>query len=321
MRQRAQEYIIETEGLSKRYGKLMAVDDLSLQVPRGAIYGFVGPNGAGKTTTMRILTTLILPTSGKATVSGYDVVKYPREVRRAIGYMPDFFGVYDDMKVWEYLDFFAACYDIPERDRQDLIADLLALVDLTHRRDDMVEKLSRGMKQRLSLARTLAHDPEVLVLDEPASGLDPRARIEVRELLVEMAQMGKTIFFSSHILADVAEICTHLGIIEMGQLVAQGTVEEIRAQLMPVREITITLLDRVDEAKATLLQVDGVAAVDDLPDKHGRKRIQVQFSGDDTGVSELLQALSRQDIPVINFSEQTRDLEAVFMRATKGIVS
>jgi ABC-2 type transport system ATP-binding protein len=315
------ETIIETQGLTKRYGKLTAVDDLSLQVPRGAIYGFVGPNGAGKTTTMRILTTLITPTAGDAFVAGYSVTKYPREVRRAIGYMPDFFGVYDDMKVWEYLDFFAACYEIPERERPGLINDLLALVDLTHRREDMVEKLSRGMKQRLSLARTLAHDPEVLILDEPASGLDPRARIEIRELLVEMARMGKTIFFSSHILADVSEICTHLGIIETGQMVAQGTVEEIRRQLMPTREITITLLGRVEEAKEALLHVEGVDGITDLSDDHGRKRIKVDFSGDDTGVSALLQALSSRGIPVVNFSEETRDLEAVFMRATKGIVS
>ncbi|MBI5961412.1 MAG: ABC transporter ATP-binding protein [Chloroflexi bacterium] len=313
--------MIETQGLVKRYGKLIAVNDLSLRVPRGAIYGFVGPNGAGKTTTMRILTTLITPTSGDAHVAGYSVTKFPREVRRAIGYMPDFFGVYDDMKVWEYLDFFAACYEIPERDRPNLINDLLALVDLTHRREDMVEKLSRGMKQRLSLARTLTHDPEVLILDEPASGLDPRARIEIRELLVEMARMGKTIFFSSHILADVAEICSHLGIIESGQMVAQGTVAEIRRQLMPTREITITLLDKVDEAKATLSEIEGVTNVRDLPEEHGRKRIKVDFGGDDSGMSALLQKLSSQGIPVVHFSEETRDLEAVFMRATKGIVS
>ena len=317
----AYEHIIETRGLVKRYGKLTAVNDLSVQVPRGAIYGFVGPNGAGKTTTMRILTTLITPTAGDAYVAGYSVVAYPREVRRAIGYMPDFFGVYDDMKVWEYLDFFAACYEIPERERPELIDDLLALVDLSHRREDMVEKLSRGMKQRLSLARTLAHDPDVLILDEPASGLDPRARIEIRELLVEMAQMGKTIFFSSHILADVAEICTHLGIIESGQMVAQGTVSEIRRQLMPTREIMITLLDRVDEAKEALLHVPGVESIQDMPDDHGRKRIRVDFGGDDAGVSELLKALSSRGVPVVNFAEETRDLEAVFMRATKGIVS
>ena len=161
------------------------------------------------------------------------MTKDPRAVRRSIGYMPDFFGVYDDMKVWEYLDFFAACYDIPERRAPGLINDLLELVDLTHRRDDMVDKLSRGMKQRLCLARTLAHDPQVLILDEPASGLDPRARIEIRELLVELAKMGKTIFFSSHILADVAEICTHIGIIEAGQMVAQGRMDEMQRQLMP----------------------------------------------------------------------------------------
>ncbi len=321
MKMSSQEYIIETNGLVKRYGKLTAVDNLSIQVPRGAIYGFVGPNGAGKTTTMRILTTLITPTSGEAYVAGYSVTEFPREVRRAIGYMPDFFGVYDDMKVWEYLDFFAACYEIPERERPTLITDLLALVDLTHRREDMVEKLSRGMKQRLSLARTLAHDPDVLILDEPASGLDPRARIEIRELLVEMAQMGKTIFFSSHILADVAEICTHLGIIESGQMVAQGTVAEIRRQLMPTREITITLLDRVDEAKEALQPIAGVTEIKDLADDHGRKRIQVDFNGDDAGVSEMLKVLSSRGIPVVNFSEETRDLEAVFMRATKGIVS
>jgi ABC-2 type transport system ATP-binding protein len=317
----SEEYIIETQGLVKRYGKLMAVNALSLRVPRGAIYGFVGPNGAGKTTTMRVLTTLITPTAGDAHVAGYSVTKFPREVRRAIGYMPDFFGVYDDMKVWEYLDFFAACYEIPERDRPNLINDLLALVDLTHRREDMVEKLSRGMKQRLSLARTLTHDPEVLILDEPASGLDPRARIEIRELLVEMARMGKTIFFSSHILADVAEICTHLGIIESGQMVAQGTVADIRRQLMPTREITITLLDKVDEAKATLSEIEGVTNIRDLSEEHGRKRIKVDFGGDDSGMSGLLQKLSSQGIPVVNFSEETRDLEAVFMRATKGIVS
>ncbi len=317
----ADENIIETHGLVKRYGKLTAVDDLWVQVPRGAIYGFVGPNGAGKTTTMRILTTLITPTAGDAFVAGYSVTEHPREVRRAIGYMPDFFGVYDDMKVWEYLDFFAACYEIPERDRPVLISDLLALVDLTHRRDDMVEKLSRGMKQRLSLARTLAHDPDVLILDEPASGLDPRARIEVRELLVEMARMGKTIFFSSHILADVAEICTHLGIIESGAMVAQGTVAEIRRRLLPTREITITLLDRVDEAKEVLAHFADVSNLRDLPDEHGRKRLRIEFGGDDAAISALLSALAARGVPVVGFSEETRDLESVFMRATKGIVS
>jgi ABC-2 type transport system ATP-binding protein len=316
-----QELIIETRDLVKRYGKLTAVNHLSVEVPRGAIYGFVGPNGAGKTSTMRILTTLMLPSSGQAYVAGYEVTKDARAVRRAIGYMPDFFGVYDDMKVWEYLDFFAACYDIPEKDRPGLINDLLELVDLAHRRDDMVDKLSRGMKQRLCLARTLAHDPQVLILDEPASGLDPRARVEIRELLVELSKMGKTIFFSSHILADVAEICTHIGIVEAGQMVMQGKLEDLQRQLMPHREVIVTLLDRVDEAKQALSGVNGVKEVVELPDEQGKKRIRVDFTGEDTVMTEMVQTLASKAIPVVNFSEQSHDLETVFMRVTKGIVS
>lgn len=314
------EPIIETHDLVMRYERrLTAVNELNLSVPRGAIYGFVGPNGAGKTSTMRILTTLMMPTSGTATVAGFDVTRSPRDVRRAIGYMPDFFGVYDDMKVWEYLDFFAACYDIPERDRSGLINDLLALVDLTPRRDDMVDKLSRGMKQRLCLARTLVHDPQVLILDEPASGLDPRARVEIRELMVELARMGKTIFFSSHILADVSEICTHIGIIEGGQMVMQGPLEQLRRQLMPNRELVITLLDRADEAKVVLGTIAGVLNVADLPDEAGKKRIRVDFVGEDTLLSTIVQALAAKGIPAINFAEQSHDLEEVFMRVTKGI--
>ncbi len=315
------EPIIETRDLVKRYGRLTAVNHLSLQVPRGAIYGFVGPNGAGKTSTMRILTTLMLPTSGQAFVAGHEVTKNPRMVRRLIGYMPDFFGVYDDMKVWEYLDFFAACYDIPESERPGMITDLLELVDLNHRRDDMVDKLSRGMKQRLCLARTLAHDPQVLILDEPASGLDPRARVEIRELLVELSKMGKTIFFSSHILADVAEICTHIGIVEAGQMVMQGSMADVRRRLMPNREAILTLLDRVDEAKQVLGQIPGVLTVADLPEEAGRKRLRVDFNGPDALISEIMQALVSKGIPIVNFNEQAHDLETVFMRVTKGLGS
>jgi ABC-2 type transport system ATP-binding protein len=316
-----EDLIIETRDLNKRYGRLQAIQDLNLKVPRGAIYGFVGPNGAGKTSTMRILTTLMLPTSGEAFVNNYQVTKAPRDVRRSIGYMPDFFGVYEDMKVWEYLDFFAACYEIPEEERPGLINDLLELVDLGHRREDMVDKLSRGMKQRLCLARTLAHDPAVLILDEPASGLDPRARIEIRELLLELAKMGKTIFFSSHILSDVAEICTHLGIIEAGEMVAQGPIKEMRKQLMPHRVIVITLLDRVDEAKAAINELEGIETVTDLEPEDAKKRIKVEFSGEDIGVSAMLQALASKGIPIVNFAEESSDLEAVFMKVTKGIVS
>jgi ABC-2 type transport system ATP-binding protein len=315
--------IIETKELVKKFGKFTAVNGLSLEVPVGSIYGFVGPNGAGKTTTMRMLTTLTRPTAGEAWVAGHSVTDEPRAVRRAIGYMPDEFGVYDDMRVWEYLDFFAACYDIPEIERKRLIEDLLELVDLTHRRDDMVDKLSRGMKQRLSLARTLAHDPAVLILDEPASGLDPRARVEIRELLVELSKMGKTIFFSTHILADVSEICTHIGIIEEGQMIAQGSMDEMRAQLQPHREITVTVKDA--EAAATVKSIatpiDGVINVAELEPKGGRYRVRIDYTGDDDGVVALNQALSAANIAVLGFAEETKDLEAMFMRVTKGIVS
>jgi ABC-2 type transport system ATP-binding protein len=313
--------IIETRNLTKRYGALTAVNDLSLSVEQGAIYGFVGPNGAGKTTTMRMLTTLLQPTSGEAWVAGCSVLKDIRGVRRAIGYMPDFFGVYDDMKVWEYLDFFGACYEIPEAQRVGLVNDLLELVDLAHRREAQVDTLSRGMKQRLCLARTLAHDPQVLVLDEPASGLDPRARIEIRELLVELSRMGKTIFFSTHILADVAEICTQVGIVEAGRLVAQGTLAEMQRRLMPHRRLQITLLDRLDEAQFALSSRDGVVAVRPLPaaeDAH--PLLEVDFAGDDAEVTALLRELVERGLPVLRFNESMHDLEEVFMHATKGIV-
>src|SRR5688572_17894742 len=328
--------IIETKELSKRYKNVHAVKNLNLNVQEGAIYGFVGPNGAGKTTTMHILTTLLQPSSGEAHVGGYSVTRQPRDVRRVIGYMPDFFGVYDDMKVWEYLDFFAACYEIPEATRAGLIGDLLELVDLSHRREDMVDTLSRGMKQRLCLARTLAHDPQILILDEPASGLDPRARIEIRELLMELSRMGKTIFFSTHILADVAEICTQVGIVEAGKLVAQGSLEDMQRRLMPHRRLTITLLGRVDEARLALVAAEGVLEVKNAVETNngqaataaavastpaGAHALEVSFAGDDEAVSALLRDLVGRGFPVLRFTESVHDLEEVFMQATKGIVS
>jgi ABC-2 type transport system ATP-binding protein len=317
------EFIIETKDLVKKFGNFTAVNGLSLQVPAGSIYGFVGPNGAGKTTTMRILTSLTRPTTGLASVNGVSVVDDPLAVRRAIGYMPDEFGVYDDMRAWEYLDFFASCYDIPLAERKKLIDDLLALVDLTHRREDMVDKLSRGMKQRLSLARTLAHDPSVLILDEPASGLDPRARVEIRELLVELAKMGKTIFFSTHILADVSEICTHIGIVEAGKIIAQGSMDEMRAQLQPHREITVTVRDSeaVETVKRTVGGAAGVVDVVELEPKGGRYRVRIDYTGDDEGVAALNQSINSAGVAILGFTEETKDLEAMFMRVTKGIVT
>lgn len=317
------ELIIETRSLTKQFGTFQALRGLSLQVPAGSIYGFVGPNGAGKTTTMRILTTLTRPTSGEAWVAGHSVAKDRRAVRRAIGYMPDEFGVYEDLRVWEYLDFFAACYDIPENERKRLVGDLLELVDLAHRREDMVDKLSRGMKQRLSLARTLAHDPAVLILDEPASGLDPRARVEIRELLGELANMGKTIFFSSHILADVEDICSHIGIIEAGQMVMQGSIDELKTQLMETREIIITVKDHGDAEKtqSLLATMADVLSVEIITPKAGRSRVRVEFSGNDDGIVALNQKLHESGIAILGFQEEVKDLEAMFMRVTKGLVT
>lgn len=259
------DYIVETEGLTKRYGSFTALNELNLNIERGAIHGFIGPNGAGKTTTMRILSTLLEPTSGQAWVAGYPVTDEVHEVRRKLGYMPDFFGVYDNMKVWEYLDFFAAAYHVPQERRKGMIDDLLALVDLTVKKDSFVEELSRGMKQRLCLARTLVHEPDLLILDEPASGLDPHARIELRELLKELRSLGKTILVSSHILTELAEMCTHVAIIERGTLLINGSVQEILFAMQPAREIYVRVLNKSEEAARVLSTMPGVLSARVLP--------------------------------------------------------
>ena len=317
------DWIIKTDDLHKSFGGFEALRGISLEVPTGSIYGFVGPNGAGKTTTMRILTTLTRPSQGQAWVAGHSVLEDRRAVRRAIGYMPDEFGVYEDLRVWEYLDFFAACYDIPEGDRKVLVADLLELVDLHHRREDMVDKLSRGMKQRLSLARTLAHDPEVLILDEPASGLDPRARVEIRELLGELANMGKTIFFSSHILADVEDVCSHIGIVEAGELIIQGSIDELKLQLMANREIVITVMNHENAEAVTGLVSDigKVDAAEIITPKNGRARVRVDFAGNDEELGALSRRLFESDITLLGFNEEEKDLEHMFMRVTRGLVT
>lgn len=315
--------IIETQNLTKQYGELTALNELNLEIEEGAVFGFIGPNGAGKTTTMRILTTLLKPTSGKAWIAGHSISDDPRGVRRAIGYMPDFFGVYEDMKVWEYLDFFAACYEVPPAARLGMVDDLLALVDLQHKKEAFVESLSRGMKQRLCLARTLTHDPKILILDEPASGLDPRARIEIRELLRELKSMGKTIFFSSHILSEVADICTSIGIIEAGSLVAHGDMETMKKQLRAHRLIQIQVLgDDTTSLQEFLLsqphvQSTATGAEVELPPN----AVRIDFSGDDTALSQLLASIVTQGLPVIAFNEETGDLEDVFLQVTKGIVN
>ncbi len=315
--------IIEIKNLTKRYGRRLAVEDLSLVVEEGDIYGFVGPNGAGKTSTIRIIATLLEGNGGEVWVDGHSVRTAPYEVRKRIGYMPDFFGVYSDMRVWEYLDFFGACYQIPANTRTRLIDDLLELVDLEHRREDMVDKLSRGMKQCLSLARTLIHDPRVLILDEPASGLDPRARVEIRELLRELSRMGKTIFFSTHILADVSEICTRIGIIEAGKMVATGDIDELQKLIMPHRQVHLVVLGEAEKPSVALAQIPGVSAIESSPVQANgdRSLIEFEFVGEDAALSELLARLIHEDIQVVHFSEEKQDLEEVFMRLTKGLVT
>lgn len=314
--------IIEIQGLTKRYNGLTALDDLTLSVEEGAVVGFIGPNGAGKTTTMRILTTLLQPTSGQAWVAGHEVTREPKAVRRLIGYMPDFFGVYEDMKVWEYLDFFGACYDLSPAARNGMIDDLLALVDLSNKKDTFVDSLSRGMKQRLCLARTLTHDPRVLILDEPASGLDPRARIEMRELLRELKQMGKTIFFSSHILSEVADICTSIAILEAGRLVAFGDMEEMKKQLRAHRLLQVRLLGDLMPLQELLLHEEAVTSIMAGPEAElPADTVRFDFSGDDQALSRLLAQIVSRGIPVVSFSEETGDLEDVFLQATRGIIN
>jgi ABC-2 type transport system ATP-binding protein len=284
---------VSIRGLTKRYGELFAVRDLTLDVPKGSVFGLIGPNGAGKTTTFAILASLLLPTAGSVAILGFDPVRQPREVRKRLGYMPDILGVYDGLRVDEYLQFFAASYRISKSRWKPTIDALLELVDLTTKRDAMVNSLSRGMKQRLSLARALVHDPEVLVLDEPASGLDPRARVELRNLLVELREMGKTIVVSSHILAELTEMCTDVAIMEKGQLLASGTPGQIRDQIGQKRQIRVRLVGGQE-------RTFGVA--------------------DDAEQAELLRRLVAEGEPVLEFTEVGHGLEDLFMTITTGEV-
>ncbi|HOJ22278.1 MAG TPA: ABC transporter ATP-binding protein, partial [Armatimonadota bacterium] len=274
--------------------------------------------GAGKTTTIKMLATLLRPTSGTATIAGFDIVREPEAVRAVIGYMPDFFGVYDDIKVWEYLDFFAAAYKIPTERRHHVVQDVLELTDLTGKRDAYVEELSRGMKQRLCLAKTLVHDPKVLLLDEPASGLDPRARIEIKELLKELKSMGKTILISSHILPELADFCNKIGIIEKGKLVISGGVQEIMRQVRGGRVLLVRVLDEPDRAIELLETMEGIlsASVDEV-----HSAIRIEFAGDETAQHALLRRLIENGVRVQSFDEVQTDLEEIFMKVTRGIVS
>jgi ABC-2 type transport system ATP-binding protein len=309
--------VVETQGLVKRYDGQMAVAGIDLLVPPGEIYGLVGPNGAGKTTTMRILATLLAPTAGEAYVCGIDVADDPIAVRRRIGYMPDFYGVYDDLRVWEYLDFFARCYSVPAARRAAMIGELLEIVGLPDKRDEYVESLSRGMRQRLCLAHTLVHDPDLLILDEPASGLDPRARIEMREILKTLREMGKTILISSHILPELAEMCTSVGIIDQGRLLRSGPIAEIERSLRAGTLLRVDLLGGPAEAVAWLGNEPGVSSVLEAPaPAAGTTRLEVAFDGTPAEQADLLRRMVEAGHPVSGFAQATSDLEEIFLRVT-----
>ena len=306
------------DGLTRYYGSFLALDHLSLTIHDGELHGFVGPNGAGKTTTMRILATLLKPTEGTATLDGVDVVGRPREIRRLMGYMPDFFGVYDRLKTWEYLDFYARCYGFGPRERAHMTDSLLELVNLTDKRDSYVDVLSRGMKQRLCLARALIHDPRLLILDEPASGMDPRARAEMKGILRTLKDMGKTVLISSHILPELSEMCDSLTIIDHGRLVFSGSVEELGRHMSGNAPIRVRLAgdagaEAVESAVSLIRQYPGVTGV-------GREEgnvLTVDFDGGEDATAGLLKQLAA-GAPLVDFHRPPLNLEKVFMEVTQG---
>jgi ABC-2 type transport system ATP-binding protein len=308
---------VVTRGLVKRYPGTIAVAGLDLNVGAGEIFGLVGPNGAGKTTTLRILATLLSATSGQAEVAGIDVRRNPDAARRVLGFMPDVFGVYDDMKVWEYLDFFARCYGIPAARRRRMIGDLLDLVDLGDKRDSYVQGLSRGMQQRLCLAHTLVHDPDVLLLDEPASGLDPRARVELRELLRELRSLGKTIVISSHILPELEELCTAVAIVDHGQVLAHGKVSDIERRLRYGAVLRVRVLgdgEAIASARDHFAADPRVASATVLSDG----QVELGFRGDDEASAQLLAAAVGAGIRIAAFSRAASDLEELFLQVTSA---
>jgi ABC-2 type transport system ATP-binding protein len=306
---------LRTRGLVRRYGRTVAVAGIDLSVQEGEIFGLVGPNGAGKTTTLRMLATLLLPSAGDAEVMGHSVRRDPDAVRRVIGYMPDTFGVYDDMRVWEYLDFFARCYGLPASRRRRIVADLLELVDLSAKRDEYVQSLSRGMQQRLCLAHALVHEPPVLLLDEPASGLDPRARVELRELLRELRTLGKTIVVSSHILPELEELCTTVAIVDHGRVLASGSVDEMQGRYRigtVVRANVVGGPEAILAAQRYLADQPEVSGVTVLPDG----RLELALRGDDLAAAALLARTIGAGHGVASFAPAASDLEELFLQVT-----
>ena len=308
--------MIETSDLTKKYGDLFALKALTINLKAGDVFGFIGPNGAGKTTTMRILATLLDPSWGVANVCGYSIYTHPREIRQLIGYMPDFFGVYDDMKVMEYLEFFAASYRIQGEARKKVCDRVLDLVDLGYKRDALVTSLSRGMTQRLGLARVMLHDPQVLLLDEPASGLDPRARIDMRNLLKQLRSMGKTIMVSSHILPELADICNKIGIIERGELIVNADVDDVIKQ---VRSQTVLRIKVAGDQSSAMRMLDSHPMVQSLEEKEGG--ILATLIDNQQDYSVLGNVLIENGFRLLTFNEDEINLETAFMRLTKGITA
>ena len=308
--------MIEITGLTKRYGSLTALSELNLHISPGEIFGFIGPNGAGKTTTLRILATLLEPTAGKASINGVDVMRQGKQVRRLVGYMPDFMGVYDDLKVYEYLEFFAAAFNIDRAKRKGIVEGVLELTDLTEKKAATVDSLSRGMQQRLGLARVLIHDPKVLILDEPASGLDPRARIEMRMLLRELKTMGKTIMISSHILSELEEMCDNVGIIEQGHLIFSGTMQDIHAKLGLGCKLRVYVppeqTGRARELLASLPQVHQVDAVNE--------HLLVTMQNPDSPNGLLARTLVQGGLDLLQLVPEQIKLDEAFLQLTKGLV-
>lgn len=305
--------VIECKGLTKKYGDMFAIQDIDMELEQGDLFGFIGPNGAGKTTTMRIIATLLNPTWGEAYVCGNSIYTKPKEIRRLVGYMPDFFGVYDDMKVIEYLEFFAAAYRIRGPQRRKRCDEMLEIVDLDFKRDAFANTLSRGQTQRLGLARTLLHDPQVLLLDEPLSGLDPRARIEMRNLLRRLGEMGKTIIVSSHILPELADICNKVGIISLGVMTVNAEVSDVKKQVREHTVLNIAVKDDTDAAAKLLEQQDDVATVDVKDDQ-----LTVTLGQGVKDYSELPTVLIGAGHQLTLFREEEVDLESAFMALTKG---
>lgn len=308
--------MISIRNFGKTYGDFVAVENLSLDIAAGEMFGFIGPNGAGKSTTIRFLATLLRATTGEATVNGHSVTTDPLKVRQSVGYMPDTFGVYDGMKVWEFLDFFAVAYQISKGQRKGVIGDVLELLDLTHKRDDYVNGLSRGMKQRLCLAKTLVHDPPVLILDEPASGLDPRARLEVKALLKELRRMGKTILISSHILTELADCCTSIGIIERGQLLLHGPIDKVYRKIQSHRHIEVRFAGDMAPGVSMIRSNPHVRSV-----QVNNRNCVVEMGGKDADVQRLMRQLATSDVGLLSFADKEPTLEDVFMMVTKGLVT